>query len=102
MRVWFEREMIVFPYGDDSTRRKVNILLEELNTHAWRDGMIIDLGRHNDCAMAMAHALDQFVYKTPDMPSVFKTMNKGAWQGGKTRINRTPTTFGGKVIKRGR
>ena len=102
MRVWFEREMIVFPYGDDSTRTKVNILLEELNTHAWRDGMIIDLGRHNDCAMAMAHALDQFVYKTPDMPSVFKTMNKGAWQGGATRINRPKSNFGGKVIRRGR
>ena len=44
MRVWFEREMIIFPYGDDATRRQVNILLEELNTHAWREGEIIDLG----------------------------------------------------------
>ena len=42
MRVWFEREMIIFPYGDDATRRQVNILLEELNTHAWREGEIID------------------------------------------------------------
>lgn len=102
MRVWFEREMIIFPYGNDATRKTVNILLEELNTHAWRDGLIIDLGRHNDCAMALAHALDQFTYRTPSVPSLFKTMNKGEWQGGKTRINRSSTNFGGKVIKRGR
>ena len=102
MRVWFEREMIIFPYGDDSTRTQVNILLEELNTHAWRDGEITDLGRHNDCAMAMAHALDQFVYKTPEMPSVYKTMRKGEWQGGAPRINRSSSSFGGKVINRGR
>ena len=102
MRVWFEREMIIFPYGDDATRRQVNILLEELNTHAWREGEIIDLGRHNDCAMALAHALDQFTYRTPEMPSVFKTMRKGEWSGGQRRINRSPTSFGGKVMRRRR
>ena len=102
MRVWFEREMIIFPYGDDATRRQVNILLEELNSHAWRDGEIIDLGRHNDCAMALAHALDQFTYRTPEMPSVFKTMRKGEWTGGQKRINRSPTSFGGKVMRRRR
>lgn len=102
MRVWFEREMVIFPYGDDATRRQVNILLEELNTHAWREGEIVDLGRHNDCAMALAHALDQFTYRTPDMPSVFKTMRKGEWSGGQKRINRTATSFGGKVMRRSR
>ena len=56
LRTWFERELVCFPFGDDETRRLVNILLEELETHAWRDGMIVDLGNHNDCVMALGLA----------------------------------------------
>ena len=100
LRVWFEREMVCFPYGDDETRRLVSILLEELETHAWRDGLIVDLGRHNDCVMAFAHAIDQFTYKTPDMPVVMKTMSGGEWMGGKTKIRRGHTGTGGRVINR--
>lgn len=100
LRVWFEREMVVFPYGNDATRRKVNILLEELETHAWRGGEIVDLGRHNDCVMALAHAIDLFTYKTPDMPSLFKTMKKGEWSGGGYKINRSGGSSGGKVMRR--
>jgi len=99
MRVWFERERLVFPFGNDETRGKVNMLLGELETHAWREGEIVDLGRHNDCAMAFAHALDLFTYKSPDMPSVFKTMKRGEWQGGQYTINRSDKSFGGKVIR---
>ena len=100
LRVWFEREMVIFPYGNDETRRKVNIVLEELETHAWRAGEIIDLGRHNDCVMALAHAIDLFTYKTTDMPSVFKTMRKGEWSGGNFKINRGGGSSGGKVMRR--
>ena len=103
MRVWFERELVCFPYGDDTTRQQVNILLEELESHAWRDGLIVDLGRHNDCAMAMAHALDQFTYKTPEMPVVMGTMRKSEWTGGASSgIQRRDTGgLGGRVIRRG-
>ena len=64
--------------------------------------MIVDLGRHNDCAMAMAHALDQFTYMSPKTPSIMKTMRKGEWQGGEKRINRVGSSFGGKVMRRRR
>jgi len=102
LRVWFEREMIIFPYGNDETRRMVEILLDELKTHAWRDGVIVDLGRHNDTVMAFAHAIDQFTYRTPDMPVVMKTMTGGEWMGGATRgLPRERSGVGGKVINRG-
>jgi hypothetical protein len=102
LRVWFEREMIIFPYGNDETRRLVEILLDELKTHAWRDGIIVDLGRHNDTVMAFAHAIDQFTYRTPDMPVVMKTMSGGEWMGGtKQGLPRDRTTsIGGRVINR--
>ena len=102
MRVWLERELIMIPYGDDFTRKEVNILLEELESHAWRDGLIVDLGKHNDCAMAFAHALDQFTYKTPSTPVIMKTMNKGEWSGGSTRgIQRSRNSpVGGRIVRR--
>lgn len=59
MRVWFEQKKIHFPFGDDETRRTVNIFLDELDAHVWRSGNIEDVGKHNDCVMAFAHALDQ-------------------------------------------
>lgn len=92
------------PYGNDATRQQVNILLEELESHAWREGDIVDLGRHNDCAMALAHALDQFTHRTPDYPVVMGTMKKSEWTGGATRtgVHRSDTTgLGGRVIRRG-
>ena len=92
----------MIPYGNDFTRKEVNILLEELESHAWRDGLIVDLGRHNDCAMAFAHALDQFTYKSPSMPVVMRTMKKGEWVGGSTSgIQRSSQSgVGGRVINR--
>jgi len=101
LRVWFEREMVYFPYGNDETRRMVEIILEELKTHAWRDGMIVDLGKHNDTVMAFAHAIDQFTYKTPEMPVVMKSMKGGQWLGGSTQgLNRERSGIGGRVINR--
>lgn len=60
LRVWFEQQRIHFPYGDDATRRTVNVLLDELDAHVWKNGEIVDVGRHNDVVMALAHAVDQF------------------------------------------
>ncbi len=64
LRVWFERELVVFPYGDDATRKKVSIILDELENHVWKNGDIVDVGKHNDTVMALAHAIDQFKPKT--------------------------------------
>jgi hypothetical protein len=103
LRVWFERELIYLPYGNDATRKQINILLEELESHAWKNGEIQDLGRHNDCVMALAHAVDQFSYKQPNFPAIFRTMKKGEWTGGEYKINRRQQQwFGGRVIRRRR
>ena len=102
LRVWFERELVVFPYGDDSTRKQINILLGELETHAWKEGLIVDLGRHNDCVMALAHAIDQFTYKAASMPVQFGTLTPGHWMGGKKGIQRKRDSgVGGKVLRKG-
>ena len=34
LRVWFEQERLIIPFGSDETRRTVNIMLEELEAHA--------------------------------------------------------------------
>ena len=93
LRVWFERGKIVFPYGNDATRRVVNEILEELESHAWKNGDIVDTGKHNDLVMALAHAVDQFSNAIEDVPVVMNSMNRGAWSGGKKRGR------GGKMFK---
>ena len=82
LRVWFEREKIVFPYGNDETRRTVNILFQELETHAWREGNIVDLGKHNDAAMAFAHAVDQLQIPQGDVAVAMGSLSGGEWIGG--------------------
>ena len=102
LRVWFERELVVFPYGDHNTRTQVNIVLEELESHAWREGLIEDLGKHNDCVMALAHAIDQFEAKDLGMPVIMKSAKAGEWLGGKTQFQRKGRSgMGGKVLRRG-
>ena len=64
LRSWFERDKVVLPFGDDNTRKIVAPLLEELETHTWERGIIVDKGRHNDIVMAFAHAIDQFKSNT--------------------------------------
>jgi len=59
LRVWFEQEKIIIPYGNDETRRVMSILLDELESHVWKNGDIVDKGKHNDTVMALAHAIDQ-------------------------------------------
>ena len=89
LRVWFERKLIVFPYGNDETRKKVNIILDELEAHVWKSGEIVDVGKHNDTVMALAHAIDQFKPKQNDyMPMVSKTTSMGGWSKNK----KTPKT----------
>lgn len=64
LRVWFEQEKVIIPYGNDATRMTMSILLDELESHAWKDGDIVDKGKHNDTVMALAHAIDQIKSST--------------------------------------
>jgi len=101
LRVWFEREKIVFPYGDDKTRRMVSDMLEELESHAWKNGDIVDTGKHNDLVMALAHAIDQFSAQENSVPIVMGSMKKAGWTGGKVGPQRSRgTSLGGKVVRR--
>ena len=84
LRVWFERELVVFPYGSSDIRKKVSILLDELESHVWKNGEIKDVGKHNDTVMAFAHAIDQFKPRNTDYtPMATKTTSMGGW--GKKR-----------------
>ena len=75
IRVWFEQKKVVFPYGDDETRRAVNLLLDELDTHVWKDGGITDVGKHNDIVMAFEHAVDQMTHiDAARLPMATKTV----------------------------
>ena len=62
LRGWFEQGRIIIPYGNEDTRNKMKVLLQELETHVWKDGIIVDRGVHNDTVMALAHAVDQFSF----------------------------------------
>lgn len=79
LRVWFEQQRVHFPYGDDKTRRTVNIILEELDHHVWKQGDIADVGRHNDCVMALAHAVDQFYTWDSSMPIATAKIEGSKW-----------------------
>ena len=92
VRAWFEQGKVVFPFGDDETRKIVRVLLEELESHAWVNGVIVDKGKHNDCVMAFAHAIDQFVKKVGSMPMASSSVSDNWMKGGKQkRVNRRPT-----------
>jgi hypothetical protein len=94
LRVWFERELIVFPFGSDDIRKKVGIILDELENHVWKNGDIIDVGKHNDTVMALAHAIDQFKPKT-NAALPMATGITGGWD--KSKSNSKP-----KGIRRNR
>jgi phage terminase large subunit-like protein len=91
LRVWFEQGKIHFAYGDHHTRQMVNILLDELETHVWKAGEIVDLGRHNDCVMALAHAVDKFSHRGEIVAPMAKgvTSLKG-WTTGKNNSSGRP------------
>jgi len=80
LRSWFEQGKITFPYGNDETRKVVNILLQELESHAWKDGIIVDKGAHNDTVMALAHAVDQFSHRqNREVPIAGASVNMSKW-----------------------
>ena len=93
LRVWFERGKIVFPYGDDATRRVVNEMLEELEAHAWKSGDIVDTGPHNDLVMALAHAVDQFSHQNAGVAWGARASGKGEWSGGKGKAKSRSKMF---------
>jgi len=91
----------MFPYGDDKTRRMVSDMLEELESHAWKNGDIVDTGKHNDLVMALAHAIDQFSAQENSVPIVMGSMKKAGWTGGKVGPQRSRgNALGGKVVRR--
>lgn len=95
LRVWFEQKKVVFPYGDDETRRAVNLLLDELDTHVWKDGGITDVGKHNDIVMAFAHAIDQMTHiDAARLPMATKTASGSSWGGSSSSSSGRFVTFG--------
>jgi len=84
LRTWFEQDKVIWPYGNIETRDKVNVIWNELDTHVWKGGDIIDVGRHNDTVMALAHAIDRFTMtgESP-MPMVSAITSTESWHGNK-------------------
>jgi hypothetical protein len=66
----------------------MNELLDELESHAWKGGDIVDTGRHNDLVMALAHAVDQFSGRIDGPVLAFGKSGKGEWAGGKSKARR--------------
>ena len=105
MRVWFEQKKVHFPFGNDETRKVVNGLLDELDAHVWRNGLIEDVGKHNDCVMALAHALDQLSTTGGNAPPVaVGTVSGSAWttkKGGEGRRTGRGRPKTGKYVRFG-
>ena len=84
LRVWFEQEKIIIPYGNDKTRQVMSILLDELESHVWKNGDIVDKGKHNDTVMALAHAIDQIKSTdTGGMAVVGGSLDASKWSTAK-------------------
>jgi hypothetical protein len=63
----------------------VNILLDELDTHVWKAGNIVDVGKHNDTVMAFAHAIDQMTHADSNaLPMATQTANNTSWGNSKS------------------
>ena len=93
LRVWFEQGKVVFPYGDHETRRVIDVLLDELECHVWKGGDIVDLGKHNDTTMALAHAIDCFAHRegVAAPVAVGKAKSSGWTKSGNTTGSRRPS-----------
>ena len=95
LRSWFEQGKIIIPYGNDETRKVMNILLQELESHTWKSGVIVDKGKHNDTVMALAHAIDQ--YKTTQnapLPVASASVNMSNWGKPTTSNSKFPRNRG--------
>ena len=84
----------------------VNEFLDELDSHVWRNGLIEDVGKHNDCVMAFAHAIDQLSSTGLNpMPVAVGSVSGSNWTtkkgnvGGPQTPNRRPKT--GRFIRFG-
>jgi len=97
LRTWFEQGKFQWPYGNIETRNMVNIILDELENHIWKNGDIVDVGKHNDTVMALAHALDQFnKFDVTKTPVVTGTAQVKSWQSkGKPK---KPSQHTGKYV----
>ena len=98
LRTWFEQERVIIPYGNDHTRKTMNMMLQELESHAWDGGFIVDKGKHNDIVMALAHAIDQFGAVTfTDLPVASKAVSMDSWKG-KSPPKRTNRKSSGRYV----
>jgi len=97
LRTWFEQKKFHWPYGNIESRNMVNIIFDELEAHAWKDGDIVDVGKHNDCVMALAHAIDQFsITKATALPMASGRTTMGDWGKG----NKSTSQKGGRGMIR--
>jgi len=68
----------------------MNILLDELESHVWKNGIIVDKGRHNDTVMALAHAIDLFnLQSSGGMPAAGAAVSMKGW-GKAEKGNKSP------------
>ena len=98
LRTWFEQGRIIFPYGDDETRKIVSVLLLELESHAWKNGDIVDKGKHNDIVMALAHAVDQFKNVIGDIPMMGSSVDMNKWGKPSQKSGRPTRKSSGKYV----
>jgi hypothetical protein len=76
----------------------MNMMLQELESHAWDGGFIVDKGKHNDIVMALAHAIDQFGAVTfTDLPVASKAVSMDSWKG-KSPPKRTNRKSSGRYV----
>ena len=95
LRTWFEQGRVIIPYGDDETRKVMSILLQELESHAWKGGDIVDKGKHNDTVMALAHAIDQFTNnRGGGLPAAGASANLSKWGDHKVDKNKRSGSSG--------
>ena len=64
----------------------------------------MDVGRHNDTVMALAHAVDQFSIPDGQSPMVFSTVEGSEWIGTKGNYNKSRKNrgIGGRIARMGR
>lgn len=53
-----ENEMVILPYGDDSTKSFIDLYAEEATSWALEEDKVIELGRHPDIPIALGYALE--------------------------------------------
>ena len=75
-----------------------------MECHVWREGEIVDVGRHNDTVMALAHAVDQFSIPDGQTPVLFSTVESSEWIGRKGKYNKQKRSsgIGGRIARMGR